>query len=162
MIRFASQPPAVVFYGPCPEKAAPVLIGVTERGAVCRLAFLQGQSPRRLLKRWKEEWPRAEFREKSFKKMPSDIFLVGTAFQHKVWRALLNIPPGTTLSYGELARRLGKPKAARAVGRALGANPVPLLVPCHRVVASSGLGGFSSGLEIKRRLLRTDRRSAAE
>ncbi len=78
----------------------------------------------------------------------------GTPFQRRVWRALLEIPAGTAITYGELARRIGRPGAARAVGRANGANPVPLVIPCHRVVAANGLGGYSGGGEkIKRRLL---------
>ena len=81
------------------------------------------------------------------------ILLVGTDFQHRVWSALLDIPTGQTVTYGELAARIGKPKAARAVGTALGANPVPFFVPCHRVVAANGLGGFTGGLDIKKRLL---------
>ncbi len=82
----------------------------------------------------------------------------GTDFQQRVWRALLKIKPGRTRSYGELAAALGKPRAARAVGAACGANPVPVLVPCHRVLASDGgLGGFSGGLGWKRRLLAAER-----
>ncbi|MEI6676071.1 MAG: methylated-DNA--[protein]-cysteine S-methyltransferase [Verrucomicrobiota bacterium] len=78
----------------------------------------------------------------------------GTAFQQGVWSALQNIASGQTRSYGEIAAELGKPKAARAVGAACGANPIPLLIPCHRVLAAGGkLGGFSGGLEWKRRLL---------
>ena len=79
----------------------------------------------------------------------------GTPFQQKVWKELQRIPHGRTVSYGELARRVGAPKAARAVGQAVGANPIPILIPCHRVIRSNGeLGGFSAGLEIKRWLLR--------
>ncbi len=78
----------------------------------------------------------------------------GTAFQRKVWAALLAIPSGQTKTYARLAASLKKPKAARAVGGACGANPVPLLIPCHRVVAAhGGLGGFSGGLHWKRKLL---------
>jgi O-6-methylguanine DNA methyltransferase len=78
----------------------------------------------------------------------------GTPFQQTVWRALGKIPVGQTLSYGEIARAIGKPKAVRAVGGACGANPIPVLVPCHRVVAANGkLGGFSGGLDWKRTLL---------
>lgn len=81
----------------------------------------------------------------------------GTRFQQRVWRELLVIPAGRTRSYGEIAARLGKPGAARAVGGACGANPVPLLVPCHRVLAAGGrLGGFSGGLDWKIRLLRVE------
>jgi len=78
----------------------------------------------------------------------------GTPFQQRVWAALRAIPAGHTRSYSEIASAIGSPKAARAVGGACGANPIPLLVPCHRVLASGGkLGGFSGGLDWKRRLL---------
>ncbi len=78
----------------------------------------------------------------------------GTAFQQGVWLALQNIASGQTRSYGEIAAELGKPGAARAVGAACGANPIPVLIPCHRVLAAGGkLGGFSGGLEWKRLLL---------
>jgi len=84
-------------------------------------------------------------------------FRGGTPFQQAVWRALLEIPRGETRSYAWVARRVGRPGAARAVGQAVGANPLPLLVPCHRVVASDGgLGGFGGGLEMKRALLRRE------
>jgi len=79
---------------------------------------------------------------------------VGTAFQQSVWRAMIRIPLGRTNSYGELADAIGQPKAVRAVGGACGANPIPVLVPCHRVLAAHHqLGGFSSGLGWKRELL---------
>ena len=88
----------------------------------------------------------------SFEDLPLD--LQGSPFHLQVWRELRKVPPGKTVSYQELARRLGKPKAARAVGQACGANPIPLIVPCHRVIAANGkLGGFSSGLDRKRWLL---------
>lgn len=78
----------------------------------------------------------------------------GTKFQQQLWRALLRIPAGRTRSYGELARALRRPKAARAIGQACGANPIPVIVPCHRVLAGGGrLGGFSGGLSWKRKLL---------
>jgi O-6-methylguanine DNA methyltransferase len=77
-----------------------------------------------------------------------------TEFQRRVWAALLDIAPGRPRSYGEIASNLGCPGAARAVGAACGANPIPLLVPCHRVVAAGGgLGGFSAGLHWKKLLL---------
>jgi len=81
----------------------------------------------------------------------------GTAFQQRVWAELLAIGAGQTRSYGEVAAALGRPRATRAVGGACGANPVPLLIPCHRVLAAGGgLGGFSGGLEWKRRLLQAE------
>ena len=80
--------------------------------------------------------------------------LRGTPFQRAVWEALRAVPYGETRTYGELARAAGHPSAVRAVGAANGANPVPLVVPCHRVVASGGrLGGYGGGLGLKRRLL---------
>ncbi|MGZ4862122.1 MAG: methylated-DNA--[protein]-cysteine S-methyltransferase [Halobacteriota archaeon] len=75
------------------------------------------------------------------------------AFERAVLQSVRAIPTGSTATYSGLAARLGKPKAARAVGNALHHNPVPLFVPCHRVVAASGLGGFSWGVDIKRKLL---------
>lgn len=78
----------------------------------------------------------------------------GTEFDQQVWSALREIPFGATMSYGELARRLGKPGAARAVGHANGRNPLAIVVPCHRVIAADGtLGGYAGGLDLKRRLL---------
>jgi len=82
----------------------------------------------------------------------------GTAFQLTVWRALTKIPYGETVSYGELARRIGKPDASRAVGLANGANPLPIVVPCHRVIGADGsLTGFGGGLAIKSKLLALER-----
>ncbi len=81
----------------------------------------------------------------------------GTEFQQKVWRALLQIPYGETRSYADIAHEVKNPKAVRAVGQAVGKNPWLILVPCHRVIASSGkLGGFSCGLDIKRQLLQIE------
>jgi methylated-DNA-[protein]-cysteine S-methyltransferase len=78
----------------------------------------------------------------------------GTAFQERVWRALLEIPYGETISYGELARRIGRPDAVRAVGMANGRNPISIIVPCHRVIGADGaLTGYAGGLERKRFLL---------
>ena len=82
----------------------------------------------------------------------------GTAFQKSVWQALRSIPSGQTISYGELAIRLGKPAAVRAVGLANGANPIGIVVPCHRVIGATGsLTGYGGGLERKRWLLNHER-----
>jgi methylated-DNA-[protein]-cysteine S-methyltransferase len=82
-----------------------------------------------------------------------EVDLGGTAFQRDVWAALRRIPPGSSITYGELARRVGRPRAVRAVGGANGANPVSLFVPCHRVVGSDGLCGYGGGLPRKEWLL---------
>lgn len=83
--------------------------------------------------------------------------VTGTPFQRAVYEELLKIPKGHTVSYAEVARRVGRPGAARAVGQAVGANPIPLLIPCHRVLASDGsLGGFGGGLPLKTTLLKQE------
>jgi O-6-methylguanine DNA methyltransferase len=85
-------------------------------------------------------------------KMPLD--LVGTPFQVAVWKEMLRIPAGRVASYADVARNIGRPKAFRAVAQACGANPVPVVVPCHRVVASGGkLGGYTGGIDKKLFLL---------
>ncbi len=82
------------------------------------------------------------------------IELDGTAFQREVWLALAEIPYGKTISYAELASMVGRPSAFRAVGQANGSNPIPIVLPCHRVIASGGgIGGYGGGLDVKRRLL---------
>jgi len=83
----------------------------------------------------------------------------GTDFQRTVWRELQNIPYGRTISYGELARRIGNSKASRAVGAANGSNPIPIVIPCHRVIGANGkLTGFGGGLPIKEKLLALENR----
>jgi len=78
----------------------------------------------------------------------------GTEFQQSVWKQLREISYGQTISYSQLAKAIGRPKACRAVGSANGKNPIPIIIPCHRVIASNGgLGGYSSGLDIKQQLL---------
>jgi O-6-methylguanine DNA methyltransferase len=84
------------------------------------------------------------------------VALLGTPFQVLVWKGLMQIPYGQVITYSDLANRIGKPNSARAVGNAVGANPIPIIVPCHRVISSSGLGGYSSGIEIKKKLLRLE------
>ena len=79
---------------------------------------------------------------------------VGTEHQQRVWQELLRIPFGTTITYSELAQRIGNPKSVRAVGRANGANPIWIVIPCHRVVGADGsLTGYAGGVEVKRKLL---------
>jgi O-6-methylguanine DNA methyltransferase len=100
---------------------------------------------RAILKYFHDHHPLASF--------PLDL-RTGTSFQHQVWMALCNIPFGETRSYLQIALALGKPRSCRAVGQACGKNPIPILIPCHRVIsADRRLGGFSSGLHIKKALL---------
>ncbi|MFO7751073.1 MAG: methylated-DNA--[protein]-cysteine S-methyltransferase [Desulfobacteraceae bacterium] len=85
---------------------------------------------------------------------------LGTDFQQSVWRAMLDIPFGATASYKEIAEAIHNPRACRAVGRAAGANPLPIVIPCHRVIGSNGaLTGFGSGLAIKQHLLQLEAKS---
>jgi methylated-DNA-[protein]-cysteine S-methyltransferase len=82
------------------------------------------------------------------------VELLGTPFQRDVWMTLSEIPYGKTVSYGELAAMVGRPTAFRAVGQANGSNPIPIVLPCHRVLAAGGrIGGYGGGLELKRHLL---------
>lgn len=118
-------------------KPAPKPAGLAKRWLAATAAALEslllGRAPRRL--------------------PPLDLS-AGTQFQQTVWAELLNIPPGQTRSYGEIAGRLAKPGASRAVGSACGANPIPVIVPCHRVLAAHRrIGGFSGGPGWKPRLL---------
>ena len=81
----------------------------------------------------------------------------GTPFQKRVWKAIASIPQGETRSYAWLAKKAGSPKAYRAAAQACGANPLPRIIPCHRVIASDGsIGGFSGGIALKRKLLRLE------
>lgn len=83
----------------------------------------------------------------------------GTPFQHEVWRELLKIPYGKTITYGEIARNIGRPRAWQAVGAAVGHNPISLIIPCHRVVGADGsLTGYAGGLERKQALLELERK----
>lgn len=99
-------------------------------------------------------WFAGELREFDLRLAPA-----GTPFQKRVWAELVRIPYGATITYGELARRLGDPRAVRAVGRANGANPIPIVVPCHRVIGADGtLTGYAGGLERKQALLALEAR----
>ena len=159
MILWATTPPLQVMWGIVPSPVGKLMIGLTEKNEICRLAFLQKQKSEDIVAEWRAAWPQTDFVRgdvaKNFLDYP--VLLVGTDFQHKVWRAMAKIPAGGVVTYGSIAKSIGKPRATRAVGAACGANPVPYLVPCHRVVAAKGgLGGFSGGLEIKKALLQQE------
>ena len=109
------------------------------------------------VRRWHEETTHAlenALSGRPVTEFPPLDLSVGTDFQQRVWRVLKNIGCGKTLSYGDVADEIGDRKAVRAVGRACGANPIPILIPCHRVLAAKQkIGGFSGGLDWKRKLL---------
>lgn len=144
----------------------PALGMATERG-LCGLAFADDDSREDVLADMRARWPDAEFRHDPASPalhvaaafgesgQAAQLHLIGTPFQIKVWEALLHIPPGHVSSYGEIARRVCTPKAARAVGSAVGRNPLGYLIPCHRCLrgAGGGLGGYHWGLERKRAML---------
>ena len=112
-----------------------------------------GAAVRRNLERLRREI--GEYHSGKRKKFTVKATPGGTEFQKKVWKSLLGIPYGKSMSYGELAEQIGQPDASRAVGNAAGSNPVPIVIPCHRLLASDKkLGGFAFGLEEKRRLLK--------
>ena len=135
------------------------------------LGFPSGKMQRRHEMDWKRD--AAPFKEVCFqldgyfaaerKEFDLPLLPAGTAFQESVWNALTKIPYGETWSYGQLAAHIGRPKASRAVGAANGMNPIPVIIPCHRVIGSSGkLTGFGGGIETKQYLLglENDRRAA--
>jgi len=149
-----------------------VLVAFSERG-ICRVAL--GDQPDRLRRELLAHFSNAELREgdavtakwaaqvADFIESPLSDFdlpldIQGTAFQRKVWAALRKIPVGTTASYAAIARRIGKPRAVRAVANACGANRLAVIIPCHRVIRSDGgLGGYGGGVERKRKLLEIER-----
>lgn len=148
-----------------------VLIAATHRG-VCAIAF--GKDEAAVRRELSERFSEARLRKggKGFQQLVERVIrliegepisgvpvdLMGTAFQRRVWRALRDIPRGTTLTYAELARRLGAPRAARAVGAACAENPLAVVVPCHRIVRGDGSpGGYRWGLSRKRALLSRER-----
>jgi methylated-DNA-[protein]-cysteine S-methyltransferase len=135
---------------------------VGDENGLRKISFMEGSSAETPHDDWTEK-PRAlaearkQLREYfAGKRKESSLKLApeGTAFQQRVWKELQRIPYGVTISYGELARRIRKPKASRAVGAANGQNPLPIVIPCHRVIGASGdLTGFGGGLHLKVGLL---------
>jgi methylated-DNA-[protein]-cysteine S-methyltransferase len=133
------------------------------------IAFPTGKRARQPLRGWRRDDPlfsevfaqlRAYFAGE-LTRFDLPLRFSGTTFQNSVWSALRDIPYGETISYGKLARQIGRPGASRAVGAANGANPLPIVVPCHRVVGADGsLTGFGGGIMIKEKLLRHERRFA--
>jgi methylated-DNA-[protein]-cysteine S-methyltransferase len=142
-------------------------LAIAARGDVLVAIHLEGQ-PERLAKEWARREPVERGRLTSTLTRAFDAYFngdiraidtveadpAGTEFQHDVWAELRRIRAGTTVSYSQLAARIGRPDAVRAVGTANGANPVPIVIPCHRVIGANGtLVGYGGGLDMKRWLL---------
>ena len=150
-----------------------VLVAATDKGVS---AIMLGDDPDELVRELQDRFPRAELRggDGAFERMVAQVVglveapgqrldlpldIRGTAFQQQVWQALRAIPPGTTATYAEIAKAVGRPKAVRAVAQACAANPLAVAIPCHRVVRTDGdLSGYRWGVERKRKLL--DREAA--
>jgi len=142
----------------------PALVMGTERG-ICGLAFAAETGPEAAMEDLRARWPKAEYVEDPealrdeveatfTQKGAARLHMIGAPFQIKVWEALLTIPSGQVTTYSEIADAIGSPRAVRAVGTAVGRNPVSWLIPCHRALRKSGgLGGYHWGLPVKRALL---------
>ncbi len=139
-----------------------VLVGDEAGLSYLHLETSEGNDDFKISKEWKENKKFftneikqiKEYTQGKRKTFNIKLNIQGTDFQKKVWKALCTIPFGKTASYKDIAIKIGNDKACRAVGMANGRNPIPIIVPCHRIINANGeLGGFSSGLKIKRKLL---------
>ncbi len=155
-------------YGTHPTPFGHAFIAITERG-ICKLNYYDEDDTQNFISELTETWPAATifesdkstepfikqiFYSSNKKSKPVSLYVKGTNFQVNVWRALLNIQPGHVSTYGHLAKYLGDKNASRAVGRAVGANPVAYLIPCHRVILASGVvGNYRWGTIRKKALL---------
>jgi O-6-methylguanine DNA methyltransferase len=133
-----------------------------DKGPECTAYFKKEFPDAKMIK--DEEWnrPLIDAIEAAIEGKKIPVFgmdLKHTPFQMKAWKSISKIPFGKTMTYGEVASITGCPKGARAIGQAMNRNPLPLIFPCHRVVASTGLGGFAGGLELKRYLLEKEKSS---
>ena len=150
-----------IYYTNFESPMGTMLLAADERG-LRLISFALGKRPERPQSGWQQDRApfvetirqlRAYF-ERELKNFDLPLSLEGTEFQLRVWHSLLAIPYGQTISYGQLACRVGNPKGARAVGLANGSNPIPIIVPCHRVIGSNGsLVGYGGGLSNKKALL---------
>ena len=165
LLSFQLLPPRLVRWGFHPSPLGNFFIGLTEDDAVCVLAFGLNVGAKAHLATWQKKWPRTVFEpdDVATKKIMDRIFvraqpvkvvITGTKFQIAVWKIIASVADGKTISYKQLAAKIKNPLAIRAAGTACGANPVPVLVPCHRILATDGsLGGFGGGLPLKRHML---------
>jgi AraC family transcriptional regulator of adaptative response/methylated-DNA-[protein]-cysteine methyltransferase len=158
-----------ISYGFHPSPFGPCMVALTDRG-ICSLSFVDAHEQRESVAALEHQWPQAQLEEsrerteavarrifaepRDRQAHPLVLFLKGTNFQIKVWEALLRIPYGNVSTYQDIAGLIGSPQATRAVGNAVGANPVAYLIPCHRVIRSSGvIGNYRYGTVRKKAIL---------
>ncbi|MEM0948958.1 MAG: bifunctional helix-turn-helix domain-containing protein/methylated-DNA--[protein]-cysteine S-methyltransferase [Pseudomonadota bacterium] len=156
-----------VYWGWFESPFGPALVMGTEKG-ICGIGFASETGPEPVMADLKSRWPRARYIEDTTQLSPlvarafpksgatpdAPLFLIGAPFQIKVWEALLRVPTGHVTTYSDIANLIGRPKAVRAVGTAVGRNPISWLIPCHRALRKSGgLGGYHWGLPVKRAML---------
>lgn len=158
-VKMQKTPPKQVSWGIASCPAGKVVVGLNEKGEVCRVSFLRKRKAAEIVEEWQARWQRTTFvaggEVKDFMKLP--VLLIGTEFQAHAWREMMRIPRGQVASYGEIAQRIGAPRASRAVGAACGINCLAYIVPCHRVVSSGGIGGYGpAGLGTKKELLKLE------
>lgn len=174
-VRLIAAPPAdskqvlTIRYGLGKSPFGDFFLAATKQG-FCRASFIFDNDLAPEFEYLKKRWPNAELQQDDawaqenidqwfqlkaqVPQVPIQLHIVGTHFQLQVWQALLDIPLGLTISYSQLATQVDRPKAFRAVGTAVGANPITFLIPCHRVLQQSGdLGGYFWGLDLKRALI---------
>ncbi|WP_417597819.1 methylated-DNA--[protein]-cysteine S-methyltransferase [Pararhodobacter oceanensis] len=157
----------VIYWGWFDSPFGPAIVMGTDRG-LCGMGFAADMGAEVAFEDLRKRWPKATFVENSERLRdwvaaafgaassgePAPLYLIGAPFQLKVWEALLQVPSGHVTTYSEIARAIGRPTAMRAVGTAVGRNPVSWLIPCHRALAKSGqLGGYHWGLPVKRAML---------
>lgn len=157
-----------IFWGWFESPFGPAIVMGTKKG-ICGMGFAAEMGEEVALQDLLSRWPKAEFREDPMMLRPwvlkafgagdgqldtAPLYLIGAPFQIKVWEALLSIPSGQVTTYSEIAQAIDKPRAVRAVGTAVGRNPISWLIPCHRALRKSGgLGGYHWGLPMKRAML---------
>ncbi|MGR3563089.1 MAG: methylated-DNA--[protein]-cysteine S-methyltransferase [Heliomarina sp.] len=156
-----------IYWGWFESPFGPALVMGTEKG-ICGMGFAADAGEAAAMEDLCGRWPKARYIEDVMRLRPwvlsafggeeglsdTPLFLIGAPFQIKVWEALLNIPSGHVTTYSEIAEAIGNPRAVRAVGTAVGRNPVSWLIPCHRALRKSGgLGGYHWGLPVKRAML---------
>jgi len=156
-----------MYWGWFDSPFGPAIVMGTDRG-LCGMGFAAEMGAAESFNDLARRWPKARFIEAperlqdwvqaafglSTAADPAPLYLIGAPFQIKVWEALLSVPSGQVTTYSEIARSIGRPTAMRAVGTAVGRNPISWLIPCHRALAKSGkLGGYHWGLPVKRAML---------